>query len=498
MRAAAMAGLLCAASLLAPAAFGATGKRKAATSKAKPALAIGLASDWFGAADPTVGPNVLSYGYWLTPNHTNPVKFLPGLATLTRDQGNQTYTFTLRHDVHFSDGTLMTAQTEALWWNTIKNTKTLASINQALGGGVIASVTTRGKWILVIHLKGPAEAFPYPEYLDFPPRAVMPACAKNLKLLATTNCGAGPYYVDFAATTLADHIVYTPNPNYYDKSAQRWSKITLLNISNPSSMVNALRAGQIQVAEGDPTTAAAAARDGFKVVTTARYNTGVFLDFTATPALKSLQVRQALNYAIDRKTLAKAFNVVPEQELLTSDGIDPNPKYANYYSYNPTKAKSLLTAAGYPNGFTMKVYTAPGLGQLGTPLIEAMASQLGKVGVKINITPCLPGNACNDATYQCTCGSGPMAEYYGLFMNNVLGWHDPSIDNLYKKGLVATGAPQRAYWRQITDRVVSQAYDLPLLVGYVYWYINPRDVVPSSLMINPQNWQLRYSDLVPK
>ena len=68
-----------------------------------------------------------------------------------------------------------------------------------------------------------------------------------------------------------------------------------------------------------------------------------------------MQVRQALNYAVNRQAVTQAIYGkygVPTDETGSLDGLVPS--LQNYYSYNPAKAKSLLAAAGYPNGFTSR------------------------------------------------------------------------------------------------------------------------------------------------
>src|SRR5262249_40248059 len=77
---------------------------------------------------------------------------------------------------------------------------------------------------------------------------------------------------------------------------------------------------------------------------------------TITKALKDVRVRQALNYAIDRKTIAHAL-LGPAAVPVSSpdayqDGDDP--RYTNYYAYNPSKGRALLAAAGYAKGLTLK------------------------------------------------------------------------------------------------------------------------------------------------
>ena len=54
-------------------------------------------------------------------------------------------------------------------------------------------------------------------------------------------------------------IFQTNNSNYYDKSAIKFSEVDYKAISSPSSILAALQAGQLDAAQGDPSTAAAAA-----------------------------------------------------------------------------------------------------------------------------------------------------------------------------------------------------------------------------------------------
>jgi peptide/nickel transport system substrate-binding protein len=298
--------------------------------------------------------------------------------------------------------------------------------------------------------------------------------------------------VDFSASIPGDKEVFVPNPYFYDPSQQRFSKITWLKIPTPSTMLAALQSGEIQLAQGDISTEQAARASGFTVVSGRAYNLGIIFNLKAAGAtpLQSVAVRQAMNYALNRPELAKSFGQKATDEVQTTDGLDP--KYNNYYTYDPAKAKSLLASAGYPNGFTLNdVYSASILGSVGTPLIEAIASQEAAVGIKLNINPNYTFPQGWPPAAQCYCGDGPMTLYYGLFMTGDFGWTDPFITALYNKLLTTPPKKQLAYYRHITDRLVTQGYWLPVLEGDQYWYEDPHKVTGMQVGNGNSFWDIK-------
>lgn len=148
-----------------------------------------------------------------------------------------------------------------------------------------------------------------------------------------------------------------------------------------------------------------------KQIPTARIEarTGPTLSFTffdpdpASPWTKDPRVRQAISMSYDRDTLmelgynvkklrdaglkveTKWHNLMPAGE--TAWWVDPTgPQMGDagkFFKYNPTEAKALLSAAGYPNGFeTTYQYTANRYGKLFNDIAEANQSFQAAIGVK--------------------------------------------------------------------------------------------------------------------
>ena len=81
---------------------------------------------------------------------------------------------------------------------------------------------------------------------------------------------------------------------------------------------------------------------------------------TLTGPTKNLKVRQAIEYAIDKVAIAKIYGGTALNPPITTAIPPGNIGYQNYNLYptpgnngDPAKCKSMLAAAGFPNGFTL-------------------------------------------------------------------------------------------------------------------------------------------------
>jgi peptide/nickel transport system substrate-binding protein len=105
--------------------------------------------------------------------------------------------------------------------------------------------------------------------------------------------------------------------------------------------------------------------------------------------LTKVKVRQAINMAIDKKSIVK--NIYKGTASVAKNGMPPfmlgyNDKVQDW-PYDPARAKKLLAEAGYPDGFEVTLHVMP----VSRPYMfdppkigEAIQSYLGAVGVKVN------------------------------------------------------------------------------------------------------------------
>jgi peptide/nickel transport system substrate-binding protein len=474
----------------------ATGARRATA----PVLRIGIATD-VGQFDPSKtgnGPENLQFALAYTPIIQLKAggKLAPGLATSwhyfnSKSGANKGFEFTLRHDARFSDGSPVTANAVKAWLQYFAGGTSPCC---AAVVGSIRSIQTVGRWTVRLFLKSSNPIMPYALSEGFDVGYVVgPKALADPSKLGTQTDGAGPYVLVPSESVTGDTYTYAPNPYYFDKAAVKFSKVVLKVIQNPSSMLQAAQTGQVDIAAGDYTTAAGAERAGLTVVHSLFESDGLtFLDKSGTLSkpLADVRVRQALNYAIDRNAITAALQGKygkPTSEVVTTDGFDP--KYENYYPYNPAKAKALLAAAGYPNGGVhLSVIDAGAFnGNLGDPLTQAIAKYLSAIGVTLDITTAptatewlqqlLSGKF---AALTLTRGGDPMWIFWGIFIKpgtagNQRTWSDPVLNKLWVQGgRASSAAAAKKIWQQMSVRTVTQADFLPVFWFSRIWYVSKR------------------------
>jgi peptide/nickel transport system substrate-binding protein len=422
-------------------------------------------------------------------------------------KGNKEFDITLRKGVRFSDGTSLTAAGLKAWFTYFKSGK--GAFSGLLSG--LASIKVTGPLSIRLFLSQPNPLLPRYFDQDYLMGDVVSARAlKNPDQLGTQTFGAGEYMVDRAATVVGDHYTLVPNPYYWNKSAIHWHKIVYRVIGSPTATLQALRTGQIAVAPGDFTTANAAESAGLKVIATPVIFQGLIIADRSGTNLKPLgdvRVRQALNYAIDRKSITHGLFGkwgTPTDEIGIPGQDGWVAKDASYYTYNPSKAKKLLAAAGYGSGFTLPLLTSSLANQ--DTLAQAIASDLQKVGITVQLTDDSdPNKFFGDIASQkfpvmttAYGGALPMyIEYVSLFgtpaFYNSFHSTDSQVESLNTAGATASPVQSRAAYHKLEHRLLTQAWFAPVVLTPEFAYVRS-DIVAGvqqtakEPLPEPVNW----------
>jgi peptide/nickel transport system substrate-binding protein len=335
-------------------------------------------------------------------------KLSPMLATeWTYNDARTELTLDLRTDVTFSDGTAFNAEAVKANMNHFKT----ANGRQAAQLAAVRSVDVVDGDTVKINLVAPEPAL---EYFLSQAAGLMgnpKAIADNS--IAKTPAGTGPYELVAAETVAGSQITYAARKNYWNKDLQKFDKIVFKVMADVTARLNAALSGQVDATTLDASTAEQAERNGLSILKDYQVDwTGLMLldrGGKLVPAMKDVRVRQAINLAVDRKTLLSQIQrgrgTVTNQVFGRKSGAYVE-DLDNTYPFDQAKARQLLAEAGYASGFDLPAPVIAGF----EPIHAALAQQLGEVGIRLKLTTTSGPNYVADIT----AGKFPVA-YFNLF-----------------------------------------------------------------------------------
>ena len=324
---------------------------------------------------------------------------VPQLATAlpTTSSDGKTVTIPLRQGVRFADGTeFNSAAVKATLQRHLTNARSARKSEL----GPIESVDTPDPQSVVIHLKQPFAPL-VGALADRAGMVMSPAALQKLgDNFATAPVCVGPF--KFAKRVPQNSIDVVRDPNYYDAAKVNLDAISWHILSDASIRAANLRSGDAQVADSISTQDYGALRGdaslsvlqsqslGYQGLT---FNIGNVDGVGSTPKpinkpiAQNAKVRQAFEYAIDRKALVQAvFNglFAPACSPISPASPFSSDEAQNCPSHDPAKAKQLLSDAGVqtPYPVTMLISNTPDSLRLAQAL-QAMVKD-GGFDLKIN------------------------------------------------------------------------------------------------------------------
>jgi ABC-type transport system substrate-binding protein len=198
-----------------------------------------------------------------------------------------------------------------------------------------------------------------------------------------TSVSAGPYQL--VEWTKDQRLVYAINPDYKGTNVPYIERIVVVNIGQPSQLMPAYEANEIDFVNGGGTLSPADLEIiGADPDLNAQYHphygdfrTYYFAFDTSQPPFDNLLVRQAFAHVLDRETILA--NVVKRQGMAAYSFLMPGFPAANSsahqetYAFNVEGAQQLLAEAGYPNGEGFPKLTLKLRAEGPTPLAVAQA-----------------------------------------------------------------------------------------------------------------------------
>lgn len=197
--------------------------------------------------------------------------------------------------------------------------------------------------------------------------------------------GTGPY--TFTEKVKGDHVTLTRNDHYWGQKANYKTQVFKI-VPEAASREALVLAGQADAILLPPASDLPALQKNSAVkVILAPGDRTIFLSFntqTGTPLIQKPEVRQALNYAVNKDQIIKSilFDAASPMDAPMAPSLFGYCKVGSY-PYDPTKAKSMLAAAGASN-LTIKFWAPTGRYIQDFQAAQAIANDLTAVGVKVD------------------------------------------------------------------------------------------------------------------
>jgi peptide/nickel transport system substrate-binding protein len=333
-----------------------------------------------------------------------------------------TWTFQLRDDVKFHDGTALTAEMAK---NSLERTFKKAVSFKTLP---LKEIKVSDKYTLVIATTKPFA--PLIGYLASDASAIVAPASLNENDEMVKPVGTGPFKFD--SWVSKESITAVKFDDYWG-TKPKIEKVVYLAVPEGKTRETMLRAGEADLAWLlSPDVGQALKKDpAFTVITQTRVGrvNQLMLNTKKSP-LDDVNVRNAIKIAINRDLICKSL-----MEGLVQPAAGPLPSghpWANQnikpFAYDLEKAKSLLEEAGWSDsdgdgvrekgGKKLEVglftySTRPDL----PPIAEALKDQLGKLGIKVTI------NILDSAAITAQAKAGKVDIY--LISRSILWNNDP-------------------------------------------------------------------------
>jgi oligopeptide transport system substrate-binding protein len=451
-----------------------------------------------GFLDPALGPDANSAQavgmiYSGLVRSDKNLNVLPDQATWDISSNNTVYTFHLKPNIKFSDGTPVTADTYVYTLTRALLPAVKSGIATFFEANIVGSADVNsGKTMTLAGVKAlDAQTLqitltqPTPYFLEVLTNSLYFPLNKNvidqygqanwIQHAAGNGIGTGPFMVKEW-----DHnvkMVLVPNPYYYGPKP-RLTEVDMSFVQNPSTAFEAYRAKQFDFVWNLTTDDQLIAQGLSGFERQALLQTDLLFFNNKMAPFNNQAVRQAFAYATDRNTLVRtAFKntVLPAPTIIPPGMPGYQPNYPGL-PYNVTKAKQLLQSV-YPDVSKVPPITFTYPNSQVTPNEAAVLQSMWQsaLGITVNLRG-VELTAYNNDTQNHTVQFGftqwgaDFPDPYDWLALNLTSnasnnngfWSNPQFDQTVAQAEKATGAARIALYNQAEQIAIVGVGWLPL------------------------------------
>jgi peptide/nickel transport system substrate-binding protein len=309
---------------------------------------------------------------------------VPDLAERWEIPDPLTYIFHLHHGVRFHDGRALTSRDvkwtlDSLLQGKIRSTKTA-------NYRFVDHIDAPDDFTVIFHLKEPDS--PLLWNLADAVMGIVPY--GSMDEMTRHPIGSGPF--KFVSAETDKDVVIERNDDYWGQKA-KLGRVRFAVVPDATTQALELRKGSgdlVVNASFPPDTVLTLGRESFLAVQSAPGTRLAYLAFNLRdPILKDVRVRQAIAYALDRQPM---IDYLWRGEAQPARSVLPTQSWAyegkvQAYDHNPSKARGLLDAAGYPavNGVRFHITMKTSTDENTRLMVAVIQQQLHEVGIALDI-----------------------------------------------------------------------------------------------------------------
>lgn len=340
-----------------------------------------------GSTDPVASTSgIIQNIYGQLIDYDGKGKFIPKLATEWKNIDEFTWEFKLREGVKFQNGAPFNAESVKYTVDYMLNPDN-KSIYGSRWKNKLKEVKIIDEHTIQFITSVPMSNFLTLAFTDFHPLEPGYVEKVGVEEASKKPIGTGPYKVK--EWKRGEYVEFEAFEDYWE-GKPTIKNVTVKFIPEFSSRLSALLSGDVDLIKSVPVDSIDRVKGdkNSKIISglTGKNSFIAFNTFVDGP-LQNVKVRQALNHAIDVDSLLK--NVMNGKgEKLTGTLTPFNISYSKVdgYEYNPEKAKQLIQEAGYkPEDIQLTLETTNGYFPMDSQIAQAVAGELGKIGVKVTV-----------------------------------------------------------------------------------------------------------------
>jgi len=395
--------------------------------------------------------------------------YAPSLAeSWTVDDDAQQWTFKLRKGVRFHNGEKMKARDVVA---------SLERVSDPSLGGELGTEGVYASYMGDAAIDAPDEdtvrivtSEPMADLLDLV--VAFPVASESaLGGLTENHVGTGPYSLVEADSSEVVHEAFRD----YWGDAPKVKRVTWRLVRGSEEMAEMLVSGEADIAPGLSRGDAESLKSSGKAGYVSRDGSmcWIFMYNCSKGPCVDMRVRQALNYALDKREIIERLlpgAAEPLKGVLTPLHIGYDPSVPGY-PYDPEKAMRLLAEAGHKGGLSLSVDKPKGNAYRTQELVDVVSEMYSKVGVTVEAKSYAgddPGGFSDRVRAKkigdmCWFDSSPLSTYRvmrekihsGLKGVWWEGYSNPGVDRLVEEAAAAVDLGERGAYYERVYRMTS-------------------------------------------